>query len=170
MPSTKQSVGGVRSSGNGAAGRSRKKTAAAIHQEVAREVNQLLHLVFAQRRQDGRTDLEGVETTLRAALHQAGAAALTQLPQFEAPASDHRRWPCRCGHRASCQEVRSKPVQSVVGLSKSLVLTIGAPLVTPANFPSMSNWTSRTPPCLPGHVACWRWWARMRPSIMAANR
>ena len=82
---------------------------------MAREVNQLLHLVFAQRRQDGRTDLEAVETALRAALHQAGAAALTQLLQFEAPASDQRRWPCRCGHHASYQEVRSKPVLSVVG-------------------------------------------------------
>jgi len=56
-----------------------KKTAAAIHQEVTREVNQLLGRVFAQRRKEARTDLEAVESALRTALHHAGAAALNQL-------------------------------------------------------------------------------------------
>jgi hypothetical protein len=92
-----------------------KKTAAAIHQEVAREVNHLLHQVFAQRRKDGRTDLEAVETALRTALHQAGAAALTQLLQFQAPAAEERRLPCACGQHAQFQEVRSKPLLTVVG-------------------------------------------------------
>jgi hypothetical protein len=82
---------------------------------VAREVNHLLHHVLGQRRPGGRTDLEAVETALRAALHRAGAAALTQLLQFEAPASDQRRLPCPCGHHAQYQEVRSKPVLTVVG-------------------------------------------------------
>lgn len=82
---------------------------------MAREVNQLLHQVFAQRRKNGRTDLEAVETALRAALHQAGAAALTQLLQFQAPASEQRRLLCRCGHHAQFQEVRSKPLLTVVG-------------------------------------------------------
>ncbi|HEY6290663.1 MAG TPA: ISKra4 family transposase [Terriglobia bacterium] len=82
---------------------------------MAREVNQLLHRVFAQRRKGARTDLEAVESALRAALHQAGAAALTQLLRFEAPAPDQRRLPCRCGHHAQYQEVRSKPVLTVVG-------------------------------------------------------
>src|SRR5437016_3499590 len=71
--------------------RTGKKTAAAIHQEVAREVNQLLGRVFAQRRKDGRTDLEAVESALRTALHQAGAAALNELLQFETPAADQRQ-------------------------------------------------------------------------------
>jgi hypothetical protein len=92
-----------------------KKTAAAIHQEVAREVNQLLQHVFAQRHRDGRTDLEAVETALRAALHQAGAAALTQLLQFGSPAAEARRLPCGCGYHAQFQEVRSKPLLTVVG-------------------------------------------------------
>jgi hypothetical protein len=82
---------------------------------VAREVNQLLCRVFAQRRKDGRTDLEAVESALRAALHQAGAAALTELLQFEAPAADQRQLPCRCGHHAQYQEIRSKPVLTIVG-------------------------------------------------------
>jgi len=53
--------------------RAGKKTAAAIHQEISREVNQLLCRIFAQRRNSGSTDLEAIESALRAALHQAGA-------------------------------------------------------------------------------------------------
>jgi hypothetical protein len=82
---------------------------------VAREVNQLLCRVFAQRRKDGQTDLEAVESALRAALHQAGAAALTELLQFEAPAADQRQLPCRCGHHAQYQEIRCKPTLTIVG-------------------------------------------------------
>ena len=82
---------------------------------MAREVNQLLCRVFAQRRKNGRTDLEAVESALRAALHQAGAAALTELLQFEAPPADQRQLPCRCGHHAQYQEIRCKPILTIVG-------------------------------------------------------
>ena len=82
---------------------------------MTREVNQFLSRVFAQRRKDGRTDLEAVESALRAALHQAGAAALTELLKFEAPAAEQRQLPCRCGHHAQYQELRSKPVLTIVG-------------------------------------------------------
>ena len=82
---------------------------------MAREVNQLLGRVFAQRRKDGRTDLEAVESALRTALHQAGAAALSELLQFEAPAADQRQLPCRCGHHAQYQEIRGKPILTIVG-------------------------------------------------------
>jgi hypothetical protein len=82
---------------------------------VAGEVNQLLGRVFAQRRKDGRTDLEAIELALRAALHQAGAAALSELLQFEAPSADQRQLPCPCGQHAQYQEIRSKPVLTMVG-------------------------------------------------------
>ena len=82
---------------------------------MAREVNQLLARVFAQRRKEGRTDLEAVESALRSSLHQAGAAALSQLLQFEAPAEDQRQLPCSCGHPARYQEIRSKPLLTIVG-------------------------------------------------------
>jgi hypothetical protein len=81
--------------------------AAAIHQEVAREVNQLLGGVFAQRHKDGRTDLEAIESAM--------AVALSELLQFAAPAADQRQLPCRCGHHAPYQEVHSKPVLTIVG-------------------------------------------------------
>jgi hypothetical protein len=73
---------------------------------VAREVNQLLGRIFVQRRKDGRTDLEAVESALRTALHQAGAAALSELLQFEIPEADQRQLPCPCGHYAQYQEIR----------------------------------------------------------------
>jgi len=77
-------------------------------------VNRLLARVFAERR-CGQTDLEAVETGLRAALHQAGSAALTELLRYEAPAPDQQRRPCPCGHHARYQGLRSKPVLTVVG-------------------------------------------------------
>jgi hypothetical protein len=95
--------------------RTGKKTAAAIHQEIAREVNQLLSRIFAERHNNGRTELEAVENALRAALHQAGASALSELLQFQVPAPDQRLLPCPCGHYAEYREQRSKPVLTVVG-------------------------------------------------------
>jgi len=82
---------------------------------VAREINQLLGRIFAQRHKDGRTDLEAIETAVRSALHQAGAAALTELLQFPAPATDPRTLPCSCGQSAHYGGLRSKPVLTVVG-------------------------------------------------------
>jgi hypothetical protein len=78
---------------------------------VTREVNQLLGRIFAQRQKDGRTDLEAVESALRTALHQAGAAALSELLQFEIPEADQRQLPCPCGHYAQYQEIRVKTGQ-----------------------------------------------------------
>jgi hypothetical protein len=56
--------------------------------------------IFAQRRNSGRTDLEAIESALRTSLHQAGAMALSELLQFDAPAPDQRNLPCPCGHEA----------------------------------------------------------------------
>jgi hypothetical protein len=78
-------------------------------------VNQLLCRIFAQRRNSGGTDLEAIESALRVALHQAGASALSELLRFEAPPPDQRRLPCACGHQARYQELRSRPVLTVVG-------------------------------------------------------
>ena len=76
--------------------------------------------MFAQRSKDGATDLEAVESALRAALHQAGANALTKLLQYEAPAPDQRQLPCPCGHHAQYQELRSKLVMTIVGPARIL--------------------------------------------------
>jgi len=60
-------------------------------------------------------DLEAVENALRTALHQAGAAGLSELLQYEAPAPQQRQLPCSCGHYAQYQALRSKPVLTVLG-------------------------------------------------------
>jgi hypothetical protein len=59
--------------------------------------------------------LEAVETALRTTLHQAGAAALSELLQFQAPPPEQRQMPCPCGQHAQYQGLRSKPVLTVVG-------------------------------------------------------
>jgi len=52
---------------------------------------------------------------LRATLHQAGAAALTQLLQFAEPAAAQRTIPCPCGHQAQYRERRSRRVLTALG-------------------------------------------------------
>lgn len=119
-PSTKKFVRFVRWPRKGAAGRPRKKTAAAIHQEITREINLLLTRIFAERHQSGNMDLEAVELGLRASLHQAGATALTALLQFDPPSAGERQLPCLCGHTAKYVGLRCKSVLTAVGEAQCL--------------------------------------------------
>jgi hypothetical protein len=57
---------------------------------------------------------------VRSAMHQAGAAALTELLQFPVPEADQRNIPCACGHQAHYRELRSKPVLTAVGPAEVL--------------------------------------------------
>jgi Uncharacterised protein family (UPF0236) len=95
--------------------RRRKKTTETIQREVAREVGQLLRVIFQDRRKTDRLDLEAIEMAVRSAMHHAGATALSELLQFPAPAAGQRRLPCPCGHQARYRELRSKPVLTAVG-------------------------------------------------------
>lgn len=92
-----------------------KKTAAALHQEITREMNVWLSRIFSERRHDGRTDLEAIEMGLRAMLHQIGSVALQQLLQFDEPAEEQRTRSCPCGGQARYLDLRSKTVLTVVG-------------------------------------------------------
>ena len=87
----------------------------AIRQEIAREVEQFLRVVFQDRRKTGRFDLEATEMALRSALHRAGAAALSQLLQFPAPCDAQRTVPCPCGQPAHYHQLRTKPLLTAVG-------------------------------------------------------
>jgi hypothetical protein len=51
----------------------------------------------------------------RATLHQAGAAALTQLLQFPEPDVEQIRIPCPCGHQARYHELRSRRLLTALG-------------------------------------------------------
>jgi hypothetical protein len=75
----------------------------------------LLSRIFADRKQSGVLDLEAVEMAFRAALHQAGAAALTQLLQFPEPGPDERAVACPCGHKARYRELSSRCILTVLG-------------------------------------------------------
>jgi len=52
---------------------------------------------------------------VRSAMHRAGAAALTELLQFPAPAADRQTVACACGHHAHYRELRAKPLLTAVG-------------------------------------------------------
>ena len=60
-------------------------------------------------------DLEAVEMAFRTALHQAGAAALTQLLQFPEPGAEQLRIPCPCGYQAHYRERRSRRILTALG-------------------------------------------------------
>lgn len=90
-----------------------KKTASAIHEEVHREIDHWLEVVFRGRRKSGRLDLEAVEMLARSTMHQAGAKALTELLRIAVP--DERTVPCSCGQRASYREQRLKRIVTVLG-------------------------------------------------------
>ena len=139
-------------SGGGRRGveRGGKKTTAAIQQAIAREVKQLLPVIFRAQRQSGRLDLEAVEMAVRATVHRAGAAALAELLRFPAPTAERRTQACPCGRKAHYRELRTKPVRRPWAGWKSPAPTMGARTVTPANFLPMSNWTSKTPELSPG--------------------
>jgi len=92
-----------------------KKTAFAIHQEVAHEIDQWLHVLFAGCRKTGSLDLEAVEMMARAAVHRVAAAGLTELLKFPVPSAEQRTAPCSCGHMAYYRELRSRLVLTAVG-------------------------------------------------------
>ena len=72
-------------------------------------------MIFCARRKTGRFDLQALEIAVRSAMHQAGAAALTELLQLPIPAADQRTIPCSCGQQAHYHELRGKPVLTAVG-------------------------------------------------------
>ena len=92
-----------------------KKTATAVHEEVAREVDQWLRVLFSGQRKTGHVDLEAVEMLVRSGMHRAGAAGLQAMLAVPVPSTSERRVPCACGEQARYQGIRSKPVLTAVG-------------------------------------------------------
>jgi hypothetical protein len=92
------------------------ETIQTIQREVARELDQLVRIIFSARRKTGHFDLEAIEMAVRSSLHQAGATALSELLRFASPAADRRILPCSCGHRQQLKlladiEVTTKAVE-----------------------------------------------------------
>ena len=113
-----------------------KKTAEAIRQEIAREVDQLLRVVFQERRKTGRLDLEATEMAVRSALHRAGAAALSELLQFPAPRDERRTLalPLRPASPLPRTAHQARADRGGPGGSLAPLLPVPA-LSAPANFP-----------------------------------
>jgi hypothetical protein len=111
--------------------------------------------IFAERKQTGAMDLEALEMGFRASLHQAGAAALTQLLQFPEPAAEQRNSPCPCGQYAHYRELRSRRLLTALGeVELSRAPGIYVRTVTTASSPSIANSISKTATSRPGCDAC----------------
>jgi hypothetical protein len=75
----------------------------------------LLQVILQERCKSGKLDLEATEMAVRSAMHQAGAVALSQLLQCDAPAPDRRAMACLCGQSAPYRELRPRFIVTVVG-------------------------------------------------------
>ena len=78
-------------------------------------MNQLLRVIFNGRHRSDHSDLEAIEMIVRSVMHQIGAAVLTKLLCFPAPAAGQRGVPCACGQQAQYRELRSRPVLTALG-------------------------------------------------------
>ena len=56
-----------------------------------------------------------MEVAMRAAMHRAGALALTELLRFAVPDDDQKTIPCSCGKTADYLDLRSKTILTIVG-------------------------------------------------------
>jgi hypothetical protein len=111
-----------------------KKTAAAVHQEVTREIDTLLPHIFAERRRTGELEMEAVELAFRTAMHSAGAAGLTELLRDSGPVCPNV--PCPCGGKARFKDMRLKPILTVLGLAKMLRAYYWCPRCRQGQFPA----------------------------------
>ena len=69
-----------------------------LHQEISRELEHLLKRIFYERQNYDGLDLEAVEMAVRSSVHQAGAAVLDQLLEYDPPSPEHGQLPCSCSH------------------------------------------------------------------------
>ena len=95
--------------------RAGKKTAAAVRDEIACEVDQWLQVLFRGQRKTGHIDVEAVEMMVRSGMQKAGAAGLQEMLAVPVPSASERSLPCACGERARYQGLRSKALLTAVG-------------------------------------------------------
>jgi hypothetical protein len=107
-------------------------------------------VVFQERRKTGRIDLEATEMAVRAALHRAGGAALSQLLQFPVPPDDQRSVPCPCGRQAHYHQLRSKPVLTAVGWAEVSRPYYWCPTCHAGQFPADRELDIENTACSPG--------------------
>lgn len=79
-----------------------------------------MRLIFSERRKAGRLDLEAIEMAMRSAMHKAGAAALSELLNFDPPGPEQRHLPRPCGHLGRYVGLRPKVLVTAVGEAECL--------------------------------------------------
>ena len=108
-------------------------------------------MVFQDRRKTGRIDLEATEMAVRAALHRAGAAALTPTaPVPRAPPDEPRTVPCPCGQPAHYHQLRTKPVLTAVGWAEVSRPYYWCPTCHAGQFPADRELDIENTECSPG--------------------
>ena len=107
---------------------------------------------------------------MRAALHRAGAAALTELLQFPAPAAERRAVACACGHHAHYQQLRAKPVLTAVGRAEVSRPYYWCPTCHAGQFPADVELDIENAEVSPGVRRMQAMVGQRRPSITAASR
>ena len=107
-------------------------------------------MVFQERRKTGGIDLEATEMAVRAALHRAGAAALTQLLQFSPPPDARSTVPCSCGQPAHYYQRRTKPVLTAVGWAEVSRPYYWCPTCHAGQFPADRELDIENTECSPG--------------------
>jgi hypothetical protein len=55
---------------------------------------------------------------IRSTIHQSGADAVTELLRWPPPDEEHRTIPCACGQVAKYEDIRSRPILTVVGWAR----------------------------------------------------
>ena len=105
----------ARTPGRGYADTRGKKTAEAIHTEIAREVSTLLSRIFAERKQTGGMDLEAVEMACAPlCIRPARRLSLSCCSSPSLPLNNGHI-PCPCGHQARYRELRSRRLLTALG-------------------------------------------------------
>ena len=91
-----------------------QKTAEAIRQEVTLEIDRLVRIIFNGRRRSGCLDLEASRWRCArpSSCRSRSAQLAVAVPGADSGPADRS---CPCGHEASYQDIRSKPVLTAVG-------------------------------------------------------
>lgn len=92
-----------------------KKITESLHEEIQREVGQIVTATFRDKKKTGHFDLESTEISIRASMHNIGSKMLETLLNSDDGDYKGRGIPCEKGHKYEFKEYREKKVETVLG-------------------------------------------------------
>jgi hypothetical protein len=107
---------------------------------------------------------------MRAAMHRAGASALSQLLRGDPTGPDECEVLCPCGHKARYREMRARRVLTAVGHVELLRAWYLCPHCHNGQCPADAVLDIEKTDLSRVSAACWRWLARKRHSTMDGSR